>query len=317
MMAINDEALFPPPVSPGNLQSLWQNQVRADLKWIIDSPPLFEGPDGLKELSSENTEIHNLIASLDSKLATPPSRRVGLYYESLLDTWLAQGLNLVMDARHLQVFENGRTVGEIDFSVRDHRGTRWRLESTIKFYLHHPTSNSLHGSSFIGPDPRDSFERKYHHLMERQLQLAVPGLEPANHALPISRGILFYHLEDQHNPQHPSKANPKHLRGLWMKASEWSLVNAESLGIDRVVHLPKPFWLSGFFNPGLTSHELTLSEAGKAIKSHFYQSKAPLMLSLLQSEKEIEGEKWRCILVPDNWPIFNFYPNNDSKRKAL
>lgn len=301
-MAINNKILFSPQDSSENLSELWHRQICADLKWILDSPPLFEGTDGLCELSSRYEETPDLLSLFDSSLIEAPPRRVGLYFELLLGTWFAKGLKLFMDAQHLQVFNNGRTVGEIDFSVRDQQGVRWHLESTIKFYLHHPQSNSIHGSSFIGPDPRDSFERKYHHLMDRQLRLEVPEIPPVDHALPISRGILFYHLEDQHNQQHPIKANSKHLRGLWMKASEWDTIHDKLLKFDRVVHLPKPFWMSGIFNPGLTSAEWTLPEAGKAIKTHFEHSTAPLMMSLRQTQNEIQCEKWRCVIVPDTWP---------------
>jgi hypothetical protein len=304
IMFKNTESIFPDQQAPEKLPSLWKRQIQADLKWILESPPLFDGPDGLDELTKNKVEAQDLISSLDSTMTSAPPRRVGLYFESLLDTWLARILKLVMDARHLQVFDSGRTIGEIDFSVRDHQGIRWRFESTIKFYLHHPITKLIHGSSFIGPDPRDSFERKYRHLMARQLPLPVPESAPADHALPISRGILFYHINDLHNPGRPNKANPKHLRGLWLKASEWACLKGKSLRVDRVVHLPKPFWMSGLFNPGLTSQELTLPDAEKFITSHFEESTAPLMMSLRQSLNEIQGEKWRCIIVPDTWPNF-------------
>ena len=302
-MTLSTTSLSAPPVEPQALPSLWQHQARADLKWILDSAPLFEGPDGLGELASIHGEANSVpITSLTSHLKTPPSRRVGLYFESLLSLWLIQGLRLELEAHHLQVFEKGRTVGEIDFSIRDPQGVRWRLESTIKFYLHFPNSNSADGSSFIGPDPRDSFERKYAHLTERQLRLVVPELEQPDHALPISRGILFYHLDDPHNSQHPVKANPRHIQGLWMKASEWPGFCELSIGIERVINLPKPFWISGVSNPGLTSRELTLTEATNALKAHFSCSRTALMLSLQQSTDKGYYEKWRCIIVADTWP---------------
>ena len=302
-MTLSTTSLSAPPVELQTLPSLWQHQAHADLKWILDSAPLFEGPDGLCELASIHGKVNSVpITSLTSPLKTPPSSRVGLYFESLLFPWLIQGLHLELEAHHLQVFDNGRTVGEIDFSVRDPQGMRWRLESTIKFYLHYPNSNSTEGSSFIGPDPRDSFERKYAHLTERQLRLWVPELGQPDHALPIARGILFYHFNDRHNPQRPAKANPKHIRGLWMKASEWAGFCDLSSGVERVINLPKPFWISGISNPGLTSRELTLTEATNALKAHFSCSRTALMLSLQQSTDKGYCEKWRCIIVADTWP---------------
>ena len=297
-MAVNDGALFPVELAPEELPALWQRQARADLRWILDSPPLFEGIDGLLALSGDLTGSHGPVASLEVSMETPPSRRVGLYFESLLDVWLVRVLRLEMEARHLQILEKGRTIGEIDFCVRDKNGARWRLESTIKFYMHHPSTETLLGSAFVGPDPRDSFERKHHHLMERQLRLSVPGHESADRTLPVTRGILFYHVRDQYHSQRPAGVNSKHLRGLWMRASEWREFRGRELGVDRVVHLPKPFWLSGIFNAGLTSPELTWHDAGNALKAHFERSNAPLMMRFQGAALESS----RCIVVHDAWP---------------
>jgi uncharacterized protein len=205
-----------------------------------------------------------------------------------------------MEARHHQVFDGKRTVGEIDFCVRDRNGQRWHLESTIKFYLHHPSSASIHGSAFIGPDPRDSFERKHQHLMQRQLKLSIPELSPVDHALPIARGILFYHAGEPNHPDRPDGANPEHLRGLWMRTSEWPCDPPP--GSNQVVHLPKPYWLSGLMNPGFTSEAMTWQQAGTNIQSHFQHSKSPLMLSLRSEETGPAVETQRCIVVHDTWP---------------
>ena len=301
-MAVNDNALFPSGIELEEFSTLLEAQVRADLRWVIDSPSLFSGPDGLLALSGDQAESLESINSGEPLFETPPSRRVGLYFESLVDVWLARALNLEMEARHLQIFENGRTVGEIDFCVRDKNGTRWRLECTIKYYLHHPSSQSIQGSAFVGPDPRDSFERKYHHLMECQLRLSVSELEPVHRALPVARGILFYHVTDPFNPDGPSEANPNHVRGLWMRASDWHDFHGDSFGVDRVVHLPKPYWLSGLFNPGLTSQELSWDEAGCAIKVHFERSNSPLMMSFRRIGDAVDIESVRCIVVNDAWP---------------
>ena len=70
----------------------------------------------------------------------------------------------------------------------------------------------------------------------------------------------------------------------------------------RPFDLPKPFWISGISNPGLTSRELTLTEATNALKAHFSCSRTALMLSLHQSTDKGYCEKWRCIIVADTWP---------------
>lgn len=230
----------------------------------------------------------------------PETHRVGLYFESLLDLWLSHGLKLEVEARHQQVFDGKRTLGEIDFCVRDQRGIRWHLESTIKFYLHHPSTVSTHGSAFIGPDPRDSFERKYQHLTQRQLRRSISEFTPVDHALPVSRGILFYHVAEPNHPDRPAGANPKHLRGLWMRVSDWQ--NNQPPGIEQVVLLRKPYWVSGFMNPGITSKALTWKEAEIYVKSHFKQSIAPMMLSLRTAENAPNAETHRCIVVHDSWP---------------
>jgi len=277
-----------------------QYQIQADLKWIIDSPPLFDGADGLNALIESGTEGSPQLPFVETSSQFPVPRRVGLYFESLLDLWLTHGLKLDVEARHCQIFDGKRTVGEIDFCLQDRNGHRWHLESTIKFYLHHPSTASTHGSSFIGPDPRDSFERKHQHLMQRQLKLSIPELSPVDHALPISRGMLFYHLEEPNHTDRPKGAHPEHLRGIWLRASEWRKVSP--LKIDQIVNLPKPYWLSGLINPGITSEAMTWQEAGIHIQSHFQKSKSPLMLSLRSGENGPALETQRCIVIHDTWP---------------
>lgn len=261
---------------------------------------MFDGPDGLKALIAPEKECSTPFPFVESSDPPPTPARVGLYFESLVNLWLTRGLQLKMEARHRQVFEGKRTVGEIDFCVQDQKGIRWHLESTIKFYLHHPSTASTHGSSFIGPDPRDSFERKHQHLIERQLKLNIPELPSVDHALPVSRGILFYHASEPNLRDRPAGANPEHQRGLWMRASDWckNLVH----DVEQVVRLPKPYWLSGLMNPTITDEVLSWQESEIHIRSHFQQSKAPLMLSLRTAENEPQSETHRCIVVHDTWP---------------
>lgn len=303
-MTIDDHSLFPVQTSDSNRSVLWEEQAEADWRWIMDSPPLFDGLDGLDVLSGETNGQLQGMAALRSYLKTPVSRRVGIYFESLLEVLLEHGFGFEMEARHRQVFDGGRTIGEIDFCVRDAKGIRLHLESTIKFYLHHPPSETTLGSAFIGPDPRDTFERKHRHLMTRQLRLSVPECQPVDRALPISRGILFYHVSDPSPSSRPAGANPQHQRGLWMRASEWDTLNPASFSVDRVVHLPKPCWLSGCLNPGLTSAALAWEDAHRGVASHFARSIAPLMMSLRESDGETVSEKWRCMVVHDTWPDF-------------
>lgn len=297
-----NEALRPQQLSTEKAEISLQKQCRKDLEWIMNSPPLFAGLDGLRELFRTSQSSHEQFESTQLSLTPLRARRVGLYFESLVEILLAKILKLDMEAKHLQVFNDGRTIGEIDFSVRDHKGIRWRLECTVKYYLHHPKSKSIHGSSFIGPDPRDCFERKYHHLLDSQLRLNAPNLKPPDCSLPVSRGILFYHIDDPMNPQRPKKANPNHLRGIWMKASEWIRFSNTNSGIDRIIHLPKPYWISGISNPGLSSRELNMQEATTAFQIHFKDSQSPLMLSLMESGNVIDDTMRRCIIVPENWP---------------
>ncbi len=295
---MNDPALFPAEVSSEDWALLQHKQTIADLNWILDSPPLFEGKDGLLSIIGEKGRILSRLETAATNFKSPSSRRVGLYFESLLNLCFDTDPNIKMEARHLQVFQGKRTLGEIDFCLRDQHGARWRLESTIKFYLHHPISKAQFGSDFVGPDPRDNFERKYHHLMDKQLRLCSPQLEPVDHALPITRGIIFYHIHDSENQSRPSTANPDHLRGIWMKASEWNEINAREFAFDQAAHLPKPYWLSGIFNPGLTGSLLSWRDAGRALKKHFEAFHSPLMMSLFSDGQEPS----RCIVVNDLWP---------------
>ncbi|MDC0325746.1 hypothetical protein OAM01_03205, partial [bacterium] len=78
-MIVNENVLFPVSRVPKEFSTLWQHQALADLRWIIDSPPLFKGPDGLIELGGGRTESLKLLSSMEPWQETPPSKRVGLY----------------------------------------------------------------------------------------------------------------------------------------------------------------------------------------------------------------------------------------------
>lgn len=94
--------------------------------------------------------------------------RLGRYAEDLLKFWLSAPDNAEFSlvAEHVALREQGITLGELDFLVRERRtGQLWHIELALKFYLR--TADQ----QWLGPNRQDSLARKLKHLCQQQLPL--------------------------------------------------------------------------------------------------------------------------------------------------
>lgn len=158
-----------------------------DLVWLIASTPLL--PDPLVAVVPDqkafwpDAAVYQALYSrhepwlrrLDAEpqplmtfLARTRDYRLGRYAEDLLHFWLAAPDNpeFRLIASHVALRDNGITLGEPDFLVRERdSGKLWHIELALKFYL------GTVDQQWLGPNRQDSLARKLHHLCQHQLPL--------------------------------------------------------------------------------------------------------------------------------------------------
>jgi len=188
---------------------------------LLQAPPLYAAhepvmlADDILQSPQDNTP---LIVPTEDR-----DRRLGHVFEQWLLRRLEQHPYLNVCAHNLTIRRGGRTLGELDLVVHDHRNDHFEhWEITVKFYL------GLRDECWPGPNPSDQFQRKADHLFNHQFplsdstvarhRLAELGIPRIDGKRLLSRGALFYPADRQ--VATPAGAHPLHTRGLW-----WSTAN--------------------------------------------------------------------------------------------
>lgn len=165
----------------------YQHPAVRDLVWLIASPPLLPDPGvaalpansarwpGAAEYLALYDRHEPWLRRLDAEpqplltfCAQSRDHRLGRYAEDLLQFWLAAPDNPEFEqiASHVPLRENGITLGEPDFLVRERAsGKLWHIELALKFYL------GTADQQWLGPNRKDSLARKLDHLCRHQLPL--------------------------------------------------------------------------------------------------------------------------------------------------
>ena len=268
-------------------------QLLRDLDWAISSPLLMRG------------ETENPIAAIGG---LPPlaerysGHRVGYYFESLIGHWLQSGDDIEILASGLQVREGGRTLGELDFVFSDRSGRVRHWEVAVKFYLY-CADQQVAGSHFIGPNARDTFERKWDRIQRQQLPLCHRVFPRVDECSAFVKGWIFYQPEQVAPHALPEGMMPDHLRGIWLHHAE--LAWLEAAGRARgwafcVLH--KPFWLADLILGEADPPPACFASLGAELDRQFADAKHPVMISALRHCGGRWREDERVIVVPDAWP---------------
>ena len=277
-----------------------ESQTLRDLKWVISSPSLIAQPSA-DEDHPETPDFQAVdVPHLENYLAPYSHFRIGQYYEGLVLYWLEHIRKLKIIARHQQVFEESRTVGEIDVLFEDEVGVLTHWEIAVKFYLYYPEVNPV-DSHFIGPNVKDSFERKMRRLFEYQLPLSQTHFPKVTRRQAFVKGMIFYHPDHSAPTQLPEKLFPTHPRGTWLHLSELSRLTEQH---EEPVFLirEKPDWLSATLCSKTDERLLSFVELQCQLKTHFQEQTRPILISALSCQQITCHEVERVFVVPDSWP---------------
>ena len=212
---------------------------RALLQSLRDAPLL------IHDLPEAAVFPHHTLAAPQDLTILNFQQKLGHLYEDALAAMLENTPQYETVAKNLQIREEtGRTLGELDFLVRDHISDKLiHLELAVKFYLAVETAD---GTLLPGPDARDNYFRKLEKMRTHQLQL----IRKSQHLLPeefrqeeitvqhLVYGCIFNHIHaDQ--PADGLYLSPHGRCGKWLHASEC----ADFLGDGRHLEIiPKPLW---------------------------------------------------------------------------
>lgn len=208
----------------------WKHRTVRDLAWVIASPPLASGEyDGVtwwdKAFVSAEYQaclptlqtLDNDPTPLESYLAQQKGRALGHRFESFVAYWIEISPNFELLHRSVQLNQDGQTLGELDFILRDQRSQQViHLEVAVKFFMGLDPVSQIH--RWYGSNLKDSLDSKFNHLKVKQTQLSVAYSELMPEEIDrrccCVKGRLFY-------PEHaqlaigPNVISDEHLRGVW------------------------------------------------------------------------------------------------------
>ena len=276
-------------------------QATRDLIWAINSPSLIRSSTeyvstdwpACKESDFDPAELQ---ASLDAS----NQYRVGRYFEDLVHFYLKSIRGFEIVERGLQIQEDGRTVGEIDFLYRNGDGRLCHCETAVKFFLHTTDSNDS-GSHFIGPNSADNFERKTRRLLDHQLPMSKSRFPDVARREAFVKGQIFYHPLAAVPTEPPDLLSRDHLKGSWIRESELDFLGASDAEARYRV-AGKPHWLA----PDQASFQDATLKSADEIRSllaiHFSERRTPQLVTVLSKGDEHWQESDRVFVVSDQWP---------------
>jgi uncharacterized protein len=305
---------------PGSFIDTLRDAAVRDLAWVIASPGLLDAShiayrghvvddnwcntqllsraSWLTSLDAQPLPLHNFIKAR-------PTRRLGHYFESLIQFWLTHLPDTQLLATNLQVQDEQRTQGEYDFLFRDN-GKVYHWEAAVKFYLQ--VEPRAEQRAFIGPGTRDRLDLKLNKVFQQQLLLSdsAPGQQTLPRGIKpdetqaFIKGYLFYHAATK-TRQTIAGVSAAHLPGWWLRYGVDKI--AQTAVDSRWAILPRLSWLAPAFitDPALV---LTLTILDERLTEHFGSSMEAILISELAAVatggwKEIS----RGFVVCSSWPI--------------
>jgi len=121
-------------------------------------------------LPTFNLSELNLPSDIDFEL--PTNLRLGHLVEKVVSELIKLSTNYRLLYENIQLVENNKTIGEIDFILKDENTNRLiHLELAYKFYLFDPNISSKPINNWIGPNRNDSLKEKLEKVKSKQFPL--------------------------------------------------------------------------------------------------------------------------------------------------
>ena len=228
-----------------------RNQEANNVVWAVKSPPLISSKDNIWP---EEDWFRDWEVKAFGSESSNPNQKLGLYFEKTLHNWIEQEPKLTLLARNLVVRSSARTLGEFDLIVRNENFIE-HWEIAVKFFLGIGDRKNI--GHWIGPNPRDTLERKLDSLENRQIRLGnnpeakrileQKDIEIDNRRI-IFKGRLFhpYKMFKMSRFEYPKDINLSHEKGWWLLWEE--LDSHKELKNSSFKLLEKREWLAQLKN---------------------------------------------------------------------
>ena len=230
---------------------------------------------------------------------------IGKQFESIVAFWFANDPKFELIAHSLQIFDEGKTIGELDFILRDlDLNKHIHLEVACKFYL--SSQNSSNWSSWIGPNGTDNLDLKMKKL-DKQLKLSsdqkcravlqelgIDSISP--HVL--LKGRFFHHISNLSGPKNPNLANKNYCTGWW--AFEEECLAVFSPGTHWAIP-DKEFWF-GDYVCSEQNDVLDHNSALDRIRHELVRQKPSPIVHRMSRTEEGWVESSRGFVVRNDWP---------------
>lgn len=239
--------------------------------WIQNSPNLLSGEDpiALKAPFAQS--------ALEDTQQYEGNSRLGFIYQDLWHRLFEQSEQFDICESELQLIQDKTTLGELDFILNNHVSDEFEhWEIAIKFYL-------LKDGLWYGPNAIDRLDKKFTHMLERQLQHGqkpfFKQLYPQYQQLKprlMMQGRLY--TNPFHDEVAPTECNGFPIQGSQV-AGFWCYHHQVHNLDETLYRVPKPLWAIGLEEFHEPLNELTNRPVHCQTKS---------------------GEFW--FVVPDHWP---------------
>ncbi len=278
------------------------------LAWMLTAPQLLRTPWRFDPGSELSVDIITTLDDWDCHPAQRPEafsrpmpRRLGIYFETLYEILMRDLLGWELIARNLPVRNSERTLGELDFLLRNPHSQRVEHhEIAVKFYLGHLDNPGQ--TRWYGPNSRDRLDIKTRRLLDHQSRLTdLPETRAELSRLGINQAITpaVYMPGYLFHPATPG-AEPSgyvaedHLRGRWLFAQQ-----AQQAVSDNWVLLEKPHWLGPWAQPHPPDPQAAQSALAAVVAR-----RSPRLFAIMG--RDPDGQSWierdRVFVVPAGWP---------------
>ncbi len=274
----------------------WHSSAVADLAFILLSPSLIARSDSSLTLNEVDTlkwlkKLDQQPQKLIDFLQNEKPKKLGWYAEKLMQYFFMNYPDFKLWGNNIQLFNGKVTTGEIDFILEDlESGQLIQVELATKFYLFY-TDEANNKSTYIGPNARDSFKRKYLHLMNNQLLTKTPSEvekltkgRTIDFTVPWVKGVLFYPINQKKKPTIKTWVAPNHLSGWYCYYTDLLESNIQTLKVYK-----KMDWLS--IHSGVL---IAKSEFKDYFRLLFEEGHQAIMVT--------NSEGQRGFIMADSWP---------------
>ena len=131
--------------------------------------------------------LSDLNVLTDIEFTLPSNLRLGHLAEKIVSALIKASTNYEILYENVQLIEDKRTIGEIDFIIQDKKSEQLiHLEFAYKFYLFDPQLSTEAINNWIGPNRNDSLKEKLEKLRKKQFPLLYhPCAKSEFNAIPI------------------------------------------------------------------------------------------------------------------------------------